>query len=302
MNSLLVVLLVFLLSLLGDVLSWKRLGRDGSSNPNGRRLVLAAVSGLGLAIVCGGLFILAQDAKDVSSSDEARSDATGVTHCILLLDHSPSMDASAGGMEPEVSRLERARVEMRRIAMAAVAQGQGLSFVVVHREARLVILDSSEPEVVGHLLESVPLHYGFGDGRTHLDVGLREVERIAQSWQRGTTVLYVASDGLFERGDQLALPDSIQTAQVLGVGPVSVGAALGEESSGQDASALRALAAELSGGYTDISRVDFPLISSSELEPAGSRDSDRRTYVLAACLVAASCVLLRPLGRERRTA
>src|SRR5262245_23616784 len=64
-----------------------------------------------------------------------------------------------------------------------------VSIVAVYSDAKAVVQDTHDLEVVNNILDDLPMEQAFSAGQTNIFSGLREAAKLAQPWRpRSTTV------------------------------------------------------------------------------------------------------------------
>lgn len=174
-------------------------------------------------------------------------------HLVLVLDVSRSMEAEDGGPSGKQKRAERAADLIQSFFERVQAERYKTTIVAVASEAKPVVIDTTDREVVRNILTELPMRHAFKPGDTNLFAGLEEAARIAKPWRPGSAVLMVVTDGdTVPATGMPKMPASIGTNVVLvGVGNPTVGKAFGSHMSRQDVSTLRQVANRLSGAYHD---------------------------------------------------
>src|SRR6266516_3454675 len=208
-------------------------------------------------------------------------------HLVLALDVSPSMQLKDAGPEGKQSRAERASAVLMSL-LGRIATDQALiSIVAFYTDAKRVVVDTFDMEVVKNALNDLPLDLAFDTGKTKLLDGVRESAELAKPWQPGSAPLVVVSDGdtILDSG-MPELPRSIQRTLVVGVGDARAGRFIDGHQSRQDFSTLRQLAGRLRGDYFDANEKHLPsaLLTalSKSLPLRDAHERGRRELALAA--------------------
>ena len=220
----------------------------------------------------------------------ARSDLIpegGYRHLVLALDVSPSMQLKDAGPEGKQSRAERASdVLMSLLGRIATDQAR-ISIVAFYTDAKRVVVDTFDLEVVKNALNDLPLDLAFEVGKTKLLDGVRESAELARPWQPDSATLVVMSDGdTIPDSGMPEVPRSIQRTLVVGVGDARSGRFIDGHQSRQDLSTLRQLAGQLHGDYFDANEKHLPstlLAALSKTLPLrDTHERGRRELALAA--------------------
>jgi len=228
MTALLLTLVVMLLAALAEWLHARRCRRVArlAFGPGGKarewtRVVPALRAAAVGALTWGFVTLLLVGPR------AARSDLIpegGYRHLVLALDVSPSMQLKDAGPEGKQSRAERASdVLMSLLSRIATDQAR-ISIVAFYTDAKRVVVDTFDMEVVKNALNDLPLDLAFDVGKTKLLDGVRESAELAKPWQPDSATLVVASDGdTIPDSGMPELPRSIQRTLVVGVGDPRAG-------------------------------------------------------------------------------
>jgi Ca-activated chloride channel family protein len=216
-------------------------------------------------------------------------------HLVLVLDISRSMEAEDGGPSGKQKRAERAADLIQSFFERVQAERYKTTIVAVASEAKPVVIDTTDREVVRNILTELPMRHAFKPGDTNLFAGLEEAAKIAKPWRPGSAVLMVVTDGdTVPATGMPKMPASIGTNVVMvGVGNPTVGKAFGGHMSRQDVSTLRQVANRLSGTYHDgnekhlstelVSKID------DQAKPKGTDQWTSREWAIL-CIGAGSAV------------
>jgi len=245
------------LAVAAELLHFRRVVRAAplAFGRGGRGMVMAAVAPLLRVLALGaaawGLVVLLLLPPKGHRQGEIKE--SEYRHLVLVLDVSRSMeaeDAGPGGMQ---KRSERAADLIQSFFERVQAERYKTTVVAVATEAKPVVLDTFDREVVRNILTELPMRHAFKPGETNLFAGLEEAARIAKPWPPGSAVLMVVTDGdTVPATGMPRMPASIGSNVVMvGVGNPTVGKAFGGHMSRQDVSTLRQVANRLSGSYHD---------------------------------------------------
>ncbi len=162
-----------------------------------------------------------------------------------------------------------------------------ISIVAFYTDAKRVVVDTFDMEVVKNALNDLPLDLAFDTGKTKLLDGVRESAELAKPWQPDSATLVVVSDGdTIPDSGMPELPRSIQRTLVVGVGDARAGRFIDGHQSRQDFSTLRQLAGRLRGDYFDANEKHLPstLLTalSKSLPLRDAHERGRRELALAA--------------------
>lgn len=174
-------------------------------------------------------------------------------HLVLVLDVSPSMYLEDAGKEGKQKRSERAADLIQSFFERVQAERYKTTVVAVYTDAKPVVLDTTDREVIRNILTELPMRHAFKAGETNMFAGLEEAAKIAKPWPPGSAVVMVVSDGdTVPATGMPKMPASVGSNVVMvGVGNPAVGRPISGHSSRQDASTLRQVATRLNGAYHD---------------------------------------------------
>lgn len=201
-------------------------------------------------------------------------------HLVLVLDVSRSMTVEDAGREGKQARRVRAADLVQSFFERVEAERYKTTVVAFAREAKPVVIDTVDREVVRNILVDLPLRHAFKPGDTDLFAGLEEAARLAKPWPPGSAVLVMITDGdTVPATGMPKMPPSIGNNVVLvGVGNPTSGKSLGGHNTRQDVSTLRQVATRLNGVYHDGNdkHLSTDLVSKID-ERARPRDGRRLT-------------------------
>jgi Ca-activated chloride channel family protein len=223
--------------------------------PKRGRLFLAAVTPvfrvLALGALAWGLAVLAVLPPKAHRQGEVR--ASEYRHLVLVLDVSRSMEVEDAGPGGKQKRAARAADLVQSFFERVQAERYKTTVVAVASEAKPVVLDTTDREVIRNILTELPMRHAFKPGETNMFAGLEQAATLAKPWPPGSAVLMVVTDGdTVPATGMPKMPASIGNNVVMvGVGNPTVGKSLGGHTTRQDASTLRQVAARLNGTYHD---------------------------------------------------
>jgi Ca-activated chloride channel homolog len=217
-----------------------------------------------------------------------------------VLDVSRSMEVEDAGPEGKQKRAARAADLIQSFFERVQAERYKTTVIAVANEAKPVVLDTTDREVIRNILTELPMRHAFKPGETNMFAGLEEAARIARPWAPDSAVLMVVTDGdTVPATGMPKMPASIGSNVVMvGVGNPTVGKSLGGHTTRQDVSTLRQVATRLNGTYHDGNEkhLTTELISKIE-EKSRPKDADKwtpREYALLCVGVGASVLALLP--------
>lgn len=249
------------------------------------------------ALAWGLLTLLEMDsaALESLSVDERRE----IQHIVIALDVSPSMHLVDAGPRGDQSRGERAREVLASFLNRLDGRRARVSIVAFYSDARPVVIDTFDPEVVANVLADLPLEHAFDAGKTNLYAGVRAAAELAKPWREKSATLVIVSDGDTLPAQEIpTLPRAYATTIALGVGNTARGTFIDDHSSRQDVQSLERLALRLGGNYYDVNTRHMPtgLIRSLPAPPAPAGEQlDLRGMALSAVAAGAAVLALLPV-------
>ena len=173
-------------------------------------------------------------------------------HLVIALDVSPSMRLNDAGPDAALTRMQRAREVLESFFERVAVQQYRLSVVAFYTDAKPVVVDTNDVEVVRNILDDLPLHHAFKVGKTDLFAGLAKAAEVAKPWNPNSTTILVVSDGdSVPPSGMPRMPASVRDVVVIGVGDPTAGRFIDGRNSRQDVTALRQVALRLGGVYHD---------------------------------------------------
>jgi Ca-activated chloride channel family protein len=272
--------------------------------PRRTLLVLAILSPLvrvaALSAVAWGLAALQFDVP-VKTHRTGEVKENEYRHLVLVLDVSPSMQLEDAGPGGKQKRAERAADVIQSFFERVQAERYKTTIVAFYTEAKPVVKDTADREVVRNILTELPMRHAFKSGETNIFSGLEEAAKIAKPWPPGTAVLMLVTDGdTIPATGMPKMPASIGTnVVVVGLGNPTVGKSIGGHTSRQDVSTLRSTATRLSGVYHDGNekQLSTELVESIDQKatPKGTDKWQKREYALLAVAVGTPTLALLPV-------
>lgn len=270
--------------------------------PKRSRLFLAVVSPvfrvLALGAAAWGLTVLA--VLPPKSHKQGEIKESEYRHLVLVLDVSRSMEVEDAGPGGKQKRAERASDLIQSFFERVQAERYKTTVVAVASEAKPVVLDTTDREVIRNILTELPMRHAFKPGETDMFAGIAEAAKIAKPWPPGSAVLMVVTDGdTVPTTGMPKMPASIGNNVVMvGVGNPTVGKSLGGHTTRQDVSTLRQVATRLNGSYHDgnekqlttelVSRID------EKAKPKGGDKWTAREYALVCAGAGVGVLALLP--------
>lgn len=257
-------------------------------------LRIAAMGGLAWGLMT--LLLLPPKAHKTAATSDG-----DFRHLLLVLDVSPSMRLEDAGPDGKESRRKRAADLLTSFFERVPISLYRVSVVATYTEAKPVVLDTSDLEVVRNILSDLPMQYAFRAGPTNLFAGLEEAAKIAHPWKPASTTLVIVSDGdTVPATGMPKLPASIKNVLVVGVGDAQSGKFIDGHQSRQDASTLRQVAVRLGGVYHNGNAKHLPTDLLRQITFTGGsgvfEKLTRREYALICCGLGAAVLALLPLA------
>jgi Ca-activated chloride channel family protein len=221
-------------------------------------------------------------------------------HLVLVLDVSPSMQLEDAGPTGKQKRAGRAADLIQSFFDRVQAEKYKTTVVAFYTDAKPVVKDTTDREVVRNILTDLPMRHAFKSGATNIFAGLEEAARLARPWAPNSAVVMLVTDGdTVPPTGMPKMPPSVGTnVVVIGVGSPTVPKAIGSHMSRQDVSTLRSTATRLRGAYHDgndkmlgtelVSRVD------ERARPPGEERLGEREYALIAVGAGGGTLALLP--------
>jgi len=221
-------------------------------------------------------------------------------HIVMVLDVSPSMRLQDAGKEKDKSRMRRAREVMESFFQRVAIEQFRVSVIATYTDAKNVVVDTKDLEVVRNILGDLPMHYVFTSGQTDIFAGLRSAYEIARPWNPKSTTLILVSDGDTVPSTGMPKPPaSISSVLVVGVGDPVKGKFINGKNSRQEVSTLRQVAMRLGGFYHNGNEKHLSTDLLKQLTSAKKESPfeklTRREYALMACALGGLILSLLPM-------
>ena len=184
---------------------------------------------------------------------------------IFVADLSPSMYLKDAGPEGKSTRQERMREEVETVLMRV---GGELRYGVIgfYTDARPVVMEARDPELVRNVFNGLPVHYTMKSGSTDLGTALNAAVKLVERLPAESVRLV-----LFTDGDSIPLqpilprPKSVKDVLILGVGNPRKATFIAGHQSRQDAEVLATVARSLRGTYYDVNEKHLPTAALGDL-------------------------------------
>jgi Ca-activated chloride channel family protein len=254
---------------------------------------------LSVGAVCWGLLVLFHLSGSLWEVDNQREREQSIHHIVIGLDVSPSMQIVDAGAKRDQSRADRAREVLKSVLGRIDASRAHVSVIAFYHDARPVVVDTFDPDVVHNILNDLPLGQAFTPGKTNLYSVITSAEKLMQSWRAGSATLLIVSDGDTLPAEEIPTRSpALDRVLVLGVGDPFRGTFIHDHSSRQDRRSLSQFASQVRGEYLDVNQNHVP----SDSLPSGplQRDSDDalawRQLALLAVAMGCSMLALLPVA------
>ena len=116
-------------------------------------------------------------------------------HLVLVLDVSPSMQLEDAGPGGKQKRAARAADLIQSFFERVQAERYKTTVVAFYTEAKPVVLDTADREVVRNILTDLPMRHAFKAGETNIFSGLEEAAKIAKPWPPNSAVVMLVTTG-----------------------------------------------------------------------------------------------------------
>ncbi len=222
---------------------------------------------------------------------------------LVVWDVSPSMKLQDAGPEHALKRSQRAGEALRSIFQRISTDQVLISLVAVYSSAKEVVIDTRDMEVVGNILDDLPMEYAFEYGKTQLTAGVNKAAELAQTWPAHSATVIIISDGdTLPDAGMAEMPEAVAHVLVLGVGDTRRGIFIDGHHSRQDSAALRQLARRLGGDYFDVNEEHVPspaIVALAQKLPLAAADEiGKRELALFLAIAAAAVFSLLPLALQ----
>ncbi|MDP1560909.1 MAG: VWA domain-containing protein [Pirellulaceae bacterium] len=220
---------------------------------------------------------------------------------LLVVDVSPSMHLVDAGPEKNQERRVRASQVVSSVLNRIPVREYRISLVAFYSGAKPLLDQTTDFDIVQHMMEKLPIYQGFDAGKTDLFAGLTEAARLAKHWNPKSTTVIVLTDGMSVPSTGMPrMPASVREVLVIGVGDPAVGKFIDGHQSRQDSANLRQIANRLQGAYHDGNVKHLPSSSLAALIGSGNDrnwwELTRREWALAASAVGAAVLGMLPVA------
>jgi Ca-activated chloride channel family protein len=221
-------------------------------------------------------------------------------HLVLLVDVSPSMHLKDAGPDGDRTRRQRASDVLESIFNRIPMSQFKITVIGVYTDAKMLLEDSKDHEVVRHIMEKMPMWHAYKPGKTKLMAGINEAAKVAKKWNPNSAFVLMLTDGdTVPTSGMPKLPASVSEFFVVGIGDSNSGSFIDGHQSRQDINTLRQIANRLRGSYHNgnqkhlTSQLVGKFIETKDDDNRG--DWTRREWALLACLVGSAIFALVPI-------
>ena len=171
-------------------------------------------------------------------------------HLVLVVDVSPSMQLVDAGPEEDRTRRQRASDILESLFNRIPMRQFKISMIAVYSDAKPLLENSKDHEVVRHIMEKMPMYHAFKPGKTKLMSGIKLASEMVKGWNPRSTYVLILTDGdtVPDRG-MPKMPASVAEVLVVGLGHPTKGTFIDGHQSRQEAQTLRQVANRLQGIY-----------------------------------------------------
>jgi Ca-activated chloride channel homolog len=239
-----------------------------------------------------------------SSRETKRNESVAPRHLLLVLDVSPSMHLKDAGPTRNQTRMRRAAEVMESFIARVPIELYKVSVLGFYSEAKPVVVDTTDLEVVRNILYDLPMSFAFKAGETDLYCGLNGAADLCKGWAPGSTTMVLVTDGVTVPATNMPKrPPAVANVLVIGVGDDKVGTYIDGQQSRQDVSTLRQVAARLGGKYHNGNNAHLATTLLDDLTRLESRSVfsrlTKREYALIACGLGAFALAILPVVLHR---
>ena len=227
-------------------------------------------------------------------------------HVAFVADLSPSMQLRDAGPGRGLTRTQR----MHEVVDAILQRVDGdviYSVIGFYTDARPVIVDAEDAELVRNVFNGLPIWFAMKPGKTDLGTAVRKALQHLADYPKESTTVFICTDGdTVELGTLPKPPPAARQVYVLGVGDQRQGSFIDGHMSRQDPVVLRTLAGRLGGEYLNVNEKHVPTLTLGALALGSAATKGRFDltdlaiflFAAAAAVHALIPVLLEYLGSD----
>lgn len=271
-----IAIAVALLASFGEWMHWRRLDRikrlafGPRSAPAAWAKLTPLLRVVSLSAACWGFASLyfVVEAQVHNKQGIAENE---MKHLVLVVDVSPSMYLQDAGPEGLTTRRQRASDLLESLFRRVPMRQFKVSLIAVYTDAKPLLKDSRDHEVVRTIIEEMPVLHAFRPGKTKLMEGIKLTAQMVKSWNPQSTYVVILTDGdtVADKG-MPQMPASVRDVVVVGLGDNKAGKFIDGHQSRQDTGTLRQIANRLRGTFHDGNKKHLPSkIASRFFAPVG---------------------------------
>lgn len=253
----LLTLVVALIAVVAEYVHARRIGRvkrlvfGPAAKPAAWVSTASLMRVAALSAACWGFLSLVFVVKATVHDENAIAESD-YKHLVLVIDVSPSMHLKDAGPSGEQARRMRASEIVESVFNRIPMRQFKVTIIGVYSDAKMLVEDSTDFEVVRHIMEKMPLWHAYKPGKTQLLSGITLAAKAAKHWPRNSSYILMLTDGdTVPATGMPKLPPSVKETFIVGVGDSTSGTFIADHQSRQDISTLRQIANRLRGVYHD---------------------------------------------------
>ena len=301
----LIVAGIALVAVIAEAIHWRRINRIRrlAFGPKERPAVWVYMTPflrvLALSVASWGFLslLLVVEARVHNTGEIPEED---YKHMVLVVDVSPSMHLEDAGTDGKRTRRQRASDVLESLFNRIPMRQFKVTVIAVYSDAKILLEDSKDHEVVRHIMEKMPMWHAYKPGKTKLMDGINEAARVAKPWNPGSTYVLMLTDGdTVPTTGMPKMPASVSEFLIVGVGNSSTGTFIDGHQSRQDMNTLRQIANRLRGTYHNGNQKHLTSQIVSQFTRVDEDDRKnrwtRREWALLAVIVGSALFSILPL-------
>jgi len=220
----LLTLLIALIAVIAEFVHARRIGRvkrlvfGPSAKPAAWVNSASLIRVVALSVACWGFLSLLLVVQATVHDETAIAEAD-YKHLVLVIDVSPSMHLKDAGPTGEQSRRMRASEIVESVFNRIPMRQFKVTIIGVYSDAKMLVEDSRDFEVVRHIMEEMPLWHAYKPGKTELISGVKLAAEVANAWPRNSGYILMLTDGdTVPATGMPKIPPSVKETFIVGVG------------------------------------------------------------------------------------
>lgn len=182
--------------------------------------------------------------------NEGKIEESDYKHLVIVVDVSPSMRLKDAGPDGDLSRRQRASDVLESLFNRIPMRKFKITIIAVYTDAKMLLEDSLDHEVVRHIMEEMPMFHAFKPGKTNLMSGIKLAASTTRGWNPKSAFVLMLTDGdTIPPSGMPKLPAAVKEFVVVGVGDPRTGSFIDGHQSRQDVTTLRQIANRLRGVF-----------------------------------------------------